>query len=55
MKQLTIKILTYKDYIRIFSISEKTAKTWIAEDRRKVGFKRITEYHVKELYGVSLG
>lgn len=51
--KLKIKILTYKDYQVIFSISCKTAKLWIAEDRRKLGFRRITEHHLKTLYGIA--
>ncbi|PSL43414.1 hypothetical protein CLV51_108103 [Chitinophaga niastensis] len=54
MTNICIKVLTHKDYRVIFGVSEKTAKTWIAEDRRKVGSKRITDHHLKYLYGVTI-
>ncbi|SEW50633.1 hypothetical protein [Chitinophaga arvensicola] len=54
MTNISIKVLTHKDYRAIFGISIKTAKTWISEDRKKIGSKRITDHHLKHLYGLSL-
>ncbi len=52
-KTISFKVLTHKDYMAIFNICEKTAKRWIAEDRRRIESKRITDYHLQKLYGIS--
>ncbi|MEZ2445926.1 hypothetical protein AB6805_29630 [Chitinophaga sp. RCC_12] len=54
MTPIRINVLTHKDYRVIFGVSEKTAKTWISQDRKKLGIKRITDHHLKTLYGISL-
>lgn len=52
--RITIKLLTYKDYQRLFAVCEKTAKRMIAGDRKEIKIKRITQYHLHILYGVPL-
>ncbi len=49
-----IKLLTYKDYQRLFAVCQKTAKRMIAEDRKELKLRRITQYHLHDLYGVPI-
>jgi hypothetical protein len=49
------KRLIYKDYMQLFSICSSTARKWIAEDRKKVGNKRLTFAHIRDMYGLAGG